>query len=101
MERGTLYQIRNHINRRNVTKAPKSNVNAAEDFLEAVVIGYVLAAVMHHLCMSSLDGMPLSSIVSHEVWMEDDAVRADILNNISRHIVNEYVDLATEFKLSP
>lgn len=86
------------IGRRNVTKSPKKNVNAAEDFLENVIVGYILAAVMHYLGMSSLDGMPLSSIVSHELWMEDDAVRADILASISRHIVNEYVDLATEFK---
>lgn len=98
MERGTLYQIRNMINRRNVTKTPKKNVNAAEDFLEAVVIGYILAAVMNYLGMSSFDDMPLSSIISHDVWLEDDAVREKILNDVSRHIVDQYVDLATEFK---
>lgn len=98
MERDTLYQIRNMINRRNVTKTPKKNVNAAEDFLEAVVIGYILAAVMNYLGMSSFDDMPLSSIISHDVWLEDDAVREKILNDVSRHIVDQYVDLATEFK---
>ena len=46
MERGTLCQLRNLINRRNVTKKPKKNVNAAEDFLEVVTTGHILTAVM-------------------------------------------------------
>lgn len=98
MERGTLYHIRNVINRRNVSATAKSNVNASEDFLEAVVIAYILAAVMHYLGMSSFDDMPLSSIISHEVWMENNAVRSSTLSGISRHIVDQYVDLATDFK---
>ncbi len=49
MERGTLYQLRNLINRRNVKKLPKSDVNASEDFLEVVVTGYILVAVMSYL----------------------------------------------------
>ena len=67
MERGTLYQIRNMINRCTVKKTPKSNVNASEDFLEVVVTGYVLAAVQSYLGMSSFDDMPLESEVTHDI----------------------------------
>ena len=98
MERGTLYQLRNLISRRNVKKTPKGNVNASEDFLEVVVIGYILAAVMSYLGMSSLDDIPLESIVPHDIWMEDDTVRWTLLHNIAKHIVEKYVDLSTEFK---
>ena len=63
MEKGTLYHIQNFINRRNVTKTPKGNVNASEDFFEAVVVSYILAAVMQYLGMSSFDDYPLASIV--------------------------------------
>lgn len=98
MERGTLYQIRNFINCRNVSQTPKSDVNASEDFLEAVIISYILAVVMYYLGMSSFDDMPLSSIVSHDVWMEDDAFKGMVLSDISWHIVDQYVDLDTEFK---
>ena len=98
MERGTLYQLRNLINRRNVNKSPKSNVNASEDFLEVVVTGYILAAVISYLGMSTFDDLPSSqSIVSHEVWMEDDAVRQNMLGDIAKHVV-DCVDLSTEFK---
>ena len=34
------------IDRRNVKKTPKSDVNASEDFLEVVVVVYILAAAL-------------------------------------------------------
>ena len=33
----------------NVTKQPMSDVNANEDFIEVVVVAYILVAVMHVL----------------------------------------------------
>ena len=98
MERGTLCQLRNLINRRNVTKKPKKNVNAAEDFLEVVITGHILTAAMSCLGMSSLDDMPLSSELSHHLWMQDDEVKRKILNDIALHVVNQHVDLANVFK---
>ena len=97
MERGTLYQLRNLINRRNVTTHPKSDVNASEDFLEVSIISYILAAVMSHLGMSALDDMPLHSVVSHDLWMEDDSKRKSALAEIASSIVDKHVNLATEF----
>lgn len=97
MDKGTLCQLRNLINRRNVTKSPKSNVNASEDFLEVIVNGHILAAVMSYLDMSSMDDLPLPSVVSHDIWMEDDEVRRSVLHNIAEHIVTQHVDLATTF----
>ena len=101
MEKGTLYQLRNLLDRRNVSKHPKSNVNAAEDFLEAVVIGHILTAVMSHLGMASSNDRPSSSLISHDLWMEDDTERGRILSAISASIVEKYVDLATAFKTQP
>ena len=69
MDRGTLYQLRNLINRRNVTKEAKSDVNANEDFLQICFTGYILAAVMSALGMEDIDGSPLASIVSPDSWM--------------------------------
>ncbi len=43
---GTLYQLRNLINRRNITNSPDSNVAASQDFLVTVVEAYVVAAAM-------------------------------------------------------
>ena len=98
MERGTLYQLRNLINRRNVSTKPKADVNAAEDFLEIVVIGYVISAAMSYLNMSSLDDTPDAAIVPELIWME---LRSSLLQKISLHIVDEYIDLETIFKVLP
>ncbi len=59
MERDTLYQLRNLINRRNVKKEVKSDVNAIEDFIEVVTTGYIVSAVMTHLGMSHNNDIPV------------------------------------------
>ena len=97
MERGTLYQLRNLINRRNVKKEVKSDVNAIEDFFEVVVTGYIICAVMSYLGMSHISDMPSDSAISHDLWMEDDSVRKSALMDIASSIVDRHIDLATEF----
>lgn len=81
-----------------MTQRPKENVNAAEDFLGIVTTGHILAAVMTHLRMSSVDDMPSSAIISHDIWMEDDSVRRKVLEDVSSYVVNQHVDLSTSFK---
>ena len=94
-----MCQLRNLINRRNITKTPNNNVNAAEEFLvEVIVNGHILSAAMCYLGMSSLHDRPLPLIVSHDIWMEDDNVRHTVLQDIAEHVVTEHVDLATIFK---
>lgn len=46
MERGTMYQLRNLINRRNVVKKVKNDMNACEDFFDLIVTGHVIACTM-------------------------------------------------------
>ena len=48
--------------------------------------------------MSSLNDIPLSSVLSHDLWMQDDEVRRKILNDIALHVVNQHVDVAIVFK---
>ena len=96
-EKGTLCQLRNLINRRNVSGKPKSDVNAAEDFVEVITIAHILTAVMSYLEMSELSDIPSSTIVSHDIWMEEDSVWRKVLLDISNHVVSEHVSLATAF----
>ena len=99
MERGTLYQLRNLINRRNVIRKVKNDMNACEDFFELVVTGYVIACAMELLGMSSVDAVPSSSIIqsSDEAWMKDDSERKSILMDVASAIVDQHVDLSTNF----
>ena len=63
-----------------------------------IVNGHILNAAMSYLGKSSLQGRLLPSIVSHDIWMEDENVRHTVLQDIAEHVVTEHVDLATIFK---
>lgn len=99
MERGTLYQLRNLINRRNVVKKVKSDVNANEAFFELVVTGHIITCAMEILGMSSIDEVPSSGVIQspEEVWLKDDSERKAILEEVSSLVVEQYVDLSTIF----
>lgn len=93
MDRGTLYQLRNLINRRNVTATCKNNVNACEEFFELVVTGHVVSAAMKILGMTSIKDVPSPCIVSPDIWMSDDSERKLKLLEIASKVVNSFVDL--------
>lgn len=62
MDGGTLFQLRNLINRRNVVKGPTSNVTACEDFFLHVVEAHIAAACMTTFGMSSVDDSPSTDL---------------------------------------
>lgn len=63
LQGGTLQQLRNLINRRNVSASTsvKSHANEIEDFLELITRCHISAVVMHHFRMNSRDDEPHSS----------------------------------------
>ncbi len=95
MERGTLYQLRNLINRKNVTKKAKSNVNANKDFLEVCTTAYIIVAVLDFLGMADLSCPPHSPLIPPDLWMEDDGV---ILVTIASAVVDKHVTLIATFQ---
>ena len=99
MERGTLYRLRNLINRRNVSRKVKNDMNSCEDFFELIVTGYIIACAMELFGMSSVDAIPTSNIIQspEEVWMKDDSERKSILMEVASAIVDQHVDLSTNF----
>ena len=91
---GTLYQIRNLVNRRNVKANPSKNVNASEDFFLMVVHSHIIAAAMHELSMDSVDENPTAMGLTNELWVSEDSdKRKQILEFLCESIVNKYVDL--------
>lgn len=97
MQRGTLYHLRNLINRRNVTRKCKNSMNACKDFFETTVKGHVISCVMHLLGMSDVGGIPTQFITSNDVWMLDDTERRQILMDTAKQIVEDNVDLSITF----
>ncbi len=95
MQRGTLFQLRNLCNHRNISTSVKANVNAWEDFIDVITKGHILTAALEYLGMTSLDSLPDPSIVDPNIWMEDSKYRK--LLDVATQVVNKHVDLATEF----
>lgn len=54
-DKGTLYNLRNLLNRTSVPQNVKKNVNAVEDFLEVLVQGHILAAALKITGLASLE----------------------------------------------
>ena len=95
-EHGTLYQLKNVINRTHVTK-PKANFNACDDFFEIIITGYILGAAMEVLGMKSLDDTPSDVLVQspETAWMGSNLEREDKLREISMHIVHTFINNKT------
>ena len=58
LEEGTLIQLRNLINRRNVATDVSGRFNQAIDFFELIVRCHITAATMHYFGMASTADMP-------------------------------------------
>ena len=58
LDRGTLLQLRNLINRRNVAKDVTGRFNATVDFLETVVDCHIVAAAMNFFGMKAETDVP-------------------------------------------
>ena len=67
-EKGTLYQLRNVITRRNVKPNPKDNVNAADDFITVITTCQILAAAVKIIEMEDLMSMPVNENLDENTW---------------------------------
>ena len=77
-------------------------MNACEDFFELTITGYIIACAMELLGMSAVDEIPSSGFIKEadEVWMKDDSERRSILMDVAKAIVEQHVDLSTNFSES-
>ncbi len=92
MDGGTLFQLRNLINRRNILSSPDDNVNASEDFFELVTKAHILAAAMEVFGMSSLSDAPDPSLFPPGVT--DDKVCTVLLESGVSAVMSQFVDLS-------
>lgn len=88
---GTMYQLRNLINRRNVVKDPTDNVAACEEFFLLLTEAHILAAAMTLFSMKTLEDTPV-----HEVFCSDSAdslQRRNSLIEAANLIVEKFIDI--------
>ena len=55
---GTMYQLRNYIQRRNIKAKVKGNFNASEEFLDVVTRARAISAALEHFQMPSMNTAP-------------------------------------------
>ena len=92
-DKGTLYQLRNVVNRKNVGEDPTKDMNAHEDFFNLVTKSHALAAAMELFGMENLEDSPSAEIVPPSVWMLDRSERKSILATLCNLIADEYVHI--------
>jgi hypothetical protein len=92
-EGGTLLQLRNRINRRNVSDAQDitKHVNEIEDFLELVVNCHLIAAAMHFFSMATTSDEPHSNGFPSNIAEMEQHRRQKILFERLGRIVDEYI----------
>ena len=92
-DRGTLYQLRTLLDRRNVVSDPERNFNACHDFLETVVDGHILAAACKVLGVSS----PQEISKSHFAVDES----TDSIKSAIHHVALQIEQKYTKYSVSP
>lgn len=91
-EHGTLYQLRNVINRSNVVKKPIDCYDATDDFFKLVIESLVITSAMEEFEMDSLQ-----SAVSEEhapegenSWMLGDEQRKELLSTLIKKLMKSF-----------
>ncbi len=87
----TLYQLRNKLNRTNVTTIPKNDFNACEDFIDIVVSGLIISAT---LTKFDMDSVSPSDIRFHNIWSLPDTERREILMNMCGQIYDTFISFS-------
>jgi L1 cell adhesion molecule like protein len=90
-DKGTLFQIRNLLNRRNVSKSPKENFDACDDLFNTALDGHIIAAALSYLNMTNISDTP-----SIQVTDSSTEYRGDLLHQICSGIVSRFVQLKFE-----
>lgn len=92
-DHGTLYQLRNLVQRRNVGNKPKKDFNAHDSFFNLVITCHILAATMEVLGMDALDDKPCELLVPENVHTLPKSERSTILSHVCDVVVHSYIDL--------
>lgn len=95
MDGGTLFQLRNLINRRNIVKDPTKDMNACEDFFTLVVEAHIVAAALATFKMSSVDDEPDCSTLFPEGCSELNSMqRRNVLLLAVGKVLDNFVDMS-------
>ena len=92
-DHGTLYQLRNLVQRRNVGKEPKKDFNAHHDFFNVVLTSHIIVAAMEVFCMNNLEDEPCPALVPQNIDNMSKEEKKDVLKYLVGLIMDSYIDI--------
>lgn len=92
-DQGTLYQLRNLINRRNVVRDPSKRFTPCEDFWLLIVEAHIVTACMHVFSMTSLDDTPANTLFPPESYQLPPKQRRSVFLSAIMAVVKQFVNI--------
>ena len=93
LEKGTLCQLRNVIDRRNISAKAADDFNACDDFFVTVVQCHIVVAAMDLLQMKSVSDAPVHDLLDANLWTKSAEERKEALDVVTKDICLNYVDV--------
>ena len=93
---GTLFQLRNLINRRNVIKNVKNDMNATEDFFKDVGISHIVAAALSFFSMENINSTPKHPLLTDELLSQSGLEKWAALSMCIKELLEKYVSLSLD-----
>ncbi len=88
-EGGTLFQLRNVLNRRNVVSKVSKNYHATGAFIDLVLEAHIIVAIMQHLEMDDVNQTP--SMFPRRLHLVDRAGRKRFLKNLIGTVIDSFI----------
>ncbi len=92
-DHGTLYQLRNKLNRTNVVKTPKNDFNACDDFIGIVTSGLVISATLTTFHMDNVSDSPSDRDLQN-IWSLPDNERRKALMSMCERVYDKFMSLS-------
>ncbi len=93
---GSLYNVRNRLNRTNVPTDVKKDFNACEDFIETVTQSQIVAAALPTFDMKSVSDTPSERVIqdAENLWMKPRHERKACLHDLCLKVYKKYISLS-------
>ena len=91
MEGGTFYQLRNLIDRRNVSANVKGHRNEIEDFLDLVISSHLIVCAIHYFAMENETDEPHANAFGFNVSSLPLVEKKKVLYHHLNRIIDLYV----------
>ena len=88
LDGGTLYQLQNLVNRRNISSDVEKNMNASEDFLELITTAHITAAALQIQKLQSIEEL-------RSAFLQESDVRPSMLKNLVTAIC-DFIEVPVE-----